>query len=213
MEETGFKEGLGVNIQEFLLKNKFPVTILLVGCLALLVGIFLLKGNFLSQDKIEVLEGTTEAQKDSFIVVEISGEVSNAGVYKLPINSRIEDILVSAGGLSLGADRSWVEKNLNRAAKLSDGQKIYIPSQNQQIEGASANNFGLYQSDTGVRGSGQVNINTSSRSELESLNGIGPVYAQKIIEQRPYSNIEELLSKKVIPKSTYEKIQNEISVY
>lgn len=211
----------GFNFEEFFLKNRLPLSILLVGVLVVSIGVFALKGNFVSEDKVEVLEGATATQISDISIVEVSGAVTSPGVYKMPKDSRIEDALIFAGGLSEDADRVWVEKTLNRAARLTDGQKIYIPSINESFGStqdyhsstSSANDFGVYQNDTVGQGSGLTNINSASQKELESLNGIGPVYAQKIIEQRPYSNIEELASKKVIPKSTYEKIKSEISVY
>ena len=58
-----------------------------------------------------------------------------------------------------------------------------------------------------------ININTSDLKSLDSLSGIGPVYAQNIIEHRPYSNTSELVSKGVIPNNTYLKIKDKISVY
>jgi competence protein ComEA len=109
-----------------------------------------------------------------------------------------------------------MQRSLNRAAKLIDGQKIYIPVVGEQLGGESAKNIGGYNSVLGSQGSGQVglvNINLASQKELESLPGIGPVYAQKISEQRPYSNIEELLSKNVLNKSTFEKVKDLVTVY
>ena len=200
-------------MEEFLTKNRLPLGIFFAGLLVLALGIFTLKGNFASSDKVEVLEETTEGGANDFLVVEVAGAVTSPGVYKLPAASRVDDALIAAGGLSLSADRNWVDKTVNRAALITDGQKIYIPTSDEQLMGTSANNLGVYQTDTSGQGSGLININTSSQSELESLNGIGPVYARKIIEQRPYSNIEELASRKVIPQSTYEKIKNDISVF
>jgi len=150
------------------------------------------------------------------IVVEIAGAVEKRGVFKLPQGSRVQDLLILAGGLSPDADRAWVEKHVNLAAKLNDGQKIYIPSKSEQSSQKSAkNNPGEEEHSESVMGSMQtlVNINTASQKELESLPGIGPVYAQKIIEQRPYSSIEELVSKKVLKPSLFEKIKDRISVY
>ena len=70
-----------------------------------------------------------------------------------------------------------------------------------------------YQSQSTIQGSGLIDINTASQEELESLWGIGPVYAQNIIEQRPYSNVEELLTKKVIRSDIYEKNKDKLTVY
>jgi len=58
-----------------------------------------------------------------------------------------------------------------------------------------------------------MNINTVSLQTLDSLPGIGPVYAQNIIEHRPYSDVQELVSKGAIKQSLYDKIKNLISVY
>jgi len=124
-------------------------------------------------------------------------------------------LLITAGGLSEKADRLWVEKNLNRAAKLIDGQKIYIPRADEQSNLTTAKNSVDNQTistNLGSSGGGAININTASQKELESLEGIGPVYAQNIIEHRPYSNTEELVSKDVLKKSLFEKIKNKISV-
>ncbi len=194
------------------------ILIFLVGLILLGLGFFLSKNAFnLSPTKVEVLEATTEGVgTNSFVVMEIAGEVEKPGVYKLQNGSRIEDALVVAGGLSQNADRSWVEKSLNRAAKLSDGQKVYIPGVGEHFDWLSAKNSGTYQNTSSVfseRGSGLTNINTASLSQLDSLPGIGQVYAQNIIEHRPYSSIEELLSKGVLKKTVYEKIKDKITVY
>ena len=144
------------------------------------------------------------------------GEVQKPGVYKLPKDSRIEDALITAGGISINADRDWVERTLNRAAKVSDGLKIYIPPVDNQSVGSSANNSLGYQSASSVfsvNTGSLININSGSQGELESLPGIGPVYAQSIIDHRPYSNIEELVTKGALKKNVYEKIKELVSVY
>jgi competence protein ComEA len=63
-----------------------------------------------------------------------------------------------------------------------------------------------------VNSSRLVSVNTSSQSELEKLNGIGPVYATNIIEHRPYSDIQELVSKGAISQKVLDKIKNDISL-
>lgn len=189
----------------------------LLGLILISFGVLAYKIDiFSSEDKVEVLNSATEANNiTAEIVVEISGAVEKTGVYKLKTGARIDDLLISAGGLSATADRDWVEKNVNRAAKLLDGQKLYIYHSGE----VSAKSSGGIKLDQGVLGvsnqniSDLVNINTASQSELEKLVGIGPVYAQKIIEQRPYSTIEELVSKGAISQKVLEKIKNAITVY
>ena len=161
--------------------------------------------------KIEVLDASGEVKGDvnnstTEIIVEISGEVQNPGVYKLPAGSRIDDLLIASGGLSGSADRDLVAKNINRAAKLLDGQKIYIPKVGQ-TQGISVSQ------NAGGSTTGLININSADTKTLDALSGIGPVYAQNIIEHRPYSNTSELVSKGAIPNNVYEKIKDRISCY
>ncbi len=156
-------------------------------------------------------ESTTAKQNDSLqpkeIVVEISGAVQKEGVYSLPSGSRVNDLLVIGNGLSVDADRGWVDKNINRAAKLVDGQKIYIPFARETTQSGSEQN------PNGDRGSGSININSASLSELDTLPGIGQAYASNIIEHRPYSNSEELVSKGALKQYVFDKIKNSITVY
>lgn len=212
--------------EEFLDSNKIPILVALFGLILLGFGIFLYKNTSIFEaDEIEIVDNSKSGDgADAEMVVEIAGSVEKPGVYKLKSNSRIEDLLVSCGGLSAEADRDWVSKYINRAARLSDGQKIYIKSvsetqQNQvvkQTDASSAKNEEGYQSVSTVLGTneeGLTNINTATFTQLDALPGIGQVYGQKIIEQRPYSNTEDLLNRGILPKSTYEKIKDKITVY
>ena len=58
-----------------------------------------------------------------------------------------------------------------------------------------------------------VNINTASETELDALPGVGPVTAQKIISNRPYQKIDDLVSKKAVGASVFSKIKDQISIY
>ncbi len=111
-----------------------------------------------------------------------------------------------AGGLAASADRSWVAATLNLAEKLEDGEKVYIPenSDNRTTQSIGVSETQKYQ---------KININKVSLSELDSLMGIGASRAQAIVDNRPYSKTEEIVSKAKIPESVYEKIRDSISVY
>ena len=205
------------NFDELLQKYRQPLLILLVGLILTGLGIiYFKKGPDNQTTKVEVLQGTTEGQGILGITAEIAGEVIKPGVYKLPQDSRVDDLLIASGGFSISADRVWTDKYLNRAAKLTDGQKVFIPSVNQQQSVLSAKSGGGDQSVSSTFSSDSnelVNINTSSLGELDSLPGIGQVYGQNIIEHRPYSTLEELVSKGVIKQSLYDKIKNSITLY
>lgn len=217
-DPQGSLDNLKEGWESFLFRFKYQILIFFLGAIVVGLGVLFAKNEVnLGTSKIEVLEGPTGAQEtNSEIIVEAAGEIEKPGVYKLQRGARIEDLLVAAGGLSPNADRSWVEKNLNRAAPLLDGQKIYILGIGEQSVSLSAN-FSTGSLGVGnTRGSGTtslVNINSASQKDLEGLPGIGPVYAQNIVEQRPYSNIEELLTKGVLKQYIFDKIKDKVSVY
>lgn len=197
------------DVDAFFFKYRYYIFIVLLGVILVGLGVFASK-------KATTSAPTVTLEKSGDIVAEISGEVVKPSVYKLADGARVEDLLVMAGGLSENADRTWVDKNLNRAAKLTDGQKVYIPVVTSQSNVLSANNTGENQTisvQNPSQGSGLVNINSASAKDLDSLSGIGPVYAQKIIEQRPYSTVNDLVSKKVISQSLFDKLKDKISVY
>lgn len=198
-------------------RNKFLLLLGVIGLVLVTVGIFIFKSglNF-SGTKVEVLSGSVENDNPKSITAEISGEVISPGVYKLPVDSRVNDLLITAGGFTRSADRVWTDKYLNRAAKITDGQKVYIPSVNKQSVSLSAKNSGgdqtvspTFSSDSNVL----ININTASLDQLDSLPGIGQEYGKSIIEHRPYSNIQELVSKGAIRQSLLDKIKDSITIY
>jgi competence protein ComEA len=61
--------------------------------------------------------------------------------------------------------------------------------------------------------SGVININSATESELDKLSGVGPVTAQKIIDGRPYSNLSDLVAKKILTQKAFDKIKDQISVF
>ncbi len=214
LQFKGEKSDIDFDLAELFFKFRWPIAFFLLGLILIGAGLFLTKGSISTSSKVEVLQSSTEANENiSELVVEVVGAVEKPGVYKLSLGSRVEDALILAGGISADADRDWMEKVLNRAAKLVDGQKIYVP---KQSEGMSAKNVGdikIYQSENESQGSSLININTASTSELESLWGIGPKTAQNIIEQRPYSSVEDLLTKKILKANVYERNKDLLTVY
>jgi len=143
------------------------------------------------------------------ITVDIEGAVSKPGVYELREGSRVDDLLEYAGGLSRDADEEWVAKTLNRADFLSDGAKFFIPKKGAS-SGASETG-GVGNSSGTVLGT-YISVNTASEKELDSLPGVGPVTSQKIISGRPYQRLEELLEKKIVGQSVWEKIRPKITL-
>jgi competence protein ComEA len=182
------------------------------------------------EPSIQAHESTASATSSDVqkkIKVDIAGAVVNPGVYEVFADARVEDVLNAAGGLAPQADGDWVSKNLNLAAKLSDGDKLYIPKIGEVAEGSSpANTSAPPPSSAGtVSGVGnsetsncsRVNINTASVGTLDDcLPGIGPAYAQRIVEYREthggFKHIEEIQEVSGIGPKTFEKIKDQIVV-
>ncbi len=142
--------------------------------------------------------------------VYIDGEIESPGVYQMPAGSRVEQLVEKAGGLSASADTS----SLNLAAVLEDAEKIHIPFiLPTQISQPPADTVTVVET---IPGDGQININTASREELETLPGIGPVIAGRIIEYRqfygPFQFIEDLQRVEGIGPAIFEKVIDLIDV-
>lgn len=139
-----------------------------------------------------------KSSSETTIAVYISGEVKHPGVYILPSRSRIGDVLGMAGGFTKHAAKSWV----NLASKIKDGQHIHFPSVSE-LHAQPCDSLGNQTSDSAAlktpqvnQDTSKVNINTANQSDLESLSGIGPATAIKILEYRKahgkFSSLEDL---------------------
>lgn len=179
----------------------WPIFISIFGVLVILVGVGVWIRNQSSVD-VEVISATPTASAQ--LVVDVQGSVVKPGVYTLASDSRVKDALIAAGGLADNADREWVAKTLNLAQKVTDGIKIYIPNKDSK---SVVNSSVLGTKST------TLNINNCSLSDLDSLPGIGATRAQAIVDGRPYTTIKELVSKKILPQSVFEKIKDSISIY
>jgi len=190
--------------------------LLLMGIVLVIVGIGInFKNNFIEKEKIEVVkdktgEEKTDIQSNKKVVIDVGGEVIRPGVYELDEGGRINDALVTAGGLGAGADRDWVEKNLNKAERLIDGQKIYIPKIGEEIKASSQVLGKTDKLDSKIR------LNTATAEQLDTLSGIGPALASRIIDYRDknggFKDINELKLVSGIGDKLFEKIKDEIAL-
>lgn len=138
----------------------------------------------------------------SCIYVDIDGAVNNPGVYEFTKGDRVIDAIDKAGGLK---DTAYT-KNINKARKLVDGEKIYIFDEGENIVPLN-----LYYDGS----EGKININTATKDNLMSLPGIGEVYAQRIIDYRNgklFSSIEEIKEVQGIGDKIFEKIKDSITI-
>lgn len=154
----------------------------------------------------ETLESHSDEPEVKTIVIDISGEVVNPGVYHLPEGSRVNDAINAAGGLTNDCDINYI----NRAEIIHDGLKIYIPSKDEETGylGESVTRVASLHQDS------SIDINTAGSEELQKVPGIGPVTAEKIIEYRSangkFSSIDDLLNISGIGPKTLEKMKGYI---
>lgn len=143
---------------------------------------------------VEKRDGTAGAG----IAVHIAGEVYRKGVLELPAGSRAWDAVVLAGPTP-NAEMD----GLNLAAPLVDGERIVVPAKGvrRPASSSSAGTFAV-----------KINVNTASQKELESLPGIGPVFAKRIVELRPYGTVDDLIKVRGIGPSTLEQIRQRVCV-
>ena len=143
--------------------------------------------------------------ESSVYFVDISGEVQQPGVYQVSEGTRLFEVIEMAGGLTTKADLNSV----NQASFVTDGEKIIIP----EIGGKSTNTDSS-SSDITDSANGLVNINSADKEELKTLNGIGDVMAERIIEYRisnRFKNKEDIKDVKGIGDGIYNKIKDKIT--
>jgi competence protein ComEA len=146
------------------------------------------------------------------IAVYVTGAVKHPGVYTLPSSARVYQLLQAAGGALPGANLVA----LNLAAKLSDGQEVYVPMVGETLPPIGGNSTGTDNNggSTGNSTGQLVNINTASASELRQSLHISSTTAQNIVNYRlqhgPYTSVDQLLQ--VVSRSIYNKIKDLVTV-
>lgn len=221
------------------INKKIVVYIIIISVIALIIyKVAIKKENLIENitdiNTIEISEEneTKEQEKVDItkeIMVYITGEVKNPGIYELEENSRIKDVIEKAGGLKETADIA----DINLATILQDEDKITIPSKeenkqekqntekiqsNKQSKTTekSQNTTSISTNTTGKNQNTKVNINTATQTELETLPGIGPSIASKIVSYRKengkFKSIEEIKKVSGIGESKYANIKELIKV-
>lgn len=160
------------------------------------------------RDNVLAWSGAVDLTRDTarppVLAVYVTGCVKAPGVYRLPKGSRVEDAIAAAGGLLDGAD----SENLNLAAILSDGQRLHIPVLQRD---------GLAEEQTSQRGhDNRINLNTATERDLESLPGIGPEIARRIVEYRQqngrFTSVDDLKKVSGIGEKTLNRIRQLLRV-
>lgn len=159
-------------------------------------------------------ESSDKSSSAAEVYVDVDGAVVRPGVYRFKDGARVSQAIDAAGGLAPEADVT----GLNRASKVTDGQKIHVPTVGeQQASIAEAGVDGGASTSSGVSGAtGLVNINTASAAELQTLSGIGPSMAQSIIDERTkngaFASVDDLMRVSGIGEKKLAKIKDCICV-
>jgi len=167
-----------------------------------ITALFVMRGS--SQEVIAApapLEIESSAMQT--LMVDVAGAVINPGVYSLPLNARVFEAIKAAGGLKKGADTS----DINQARILRDGEQIYIYPTTTSAGGISR---------PAVRKNGPIMINRATVKDFESLDGIGPVLANRIVSYRkingPFAAVEDLLKVPGIGQSKFAQFKEKLRV-
>ena len=175
--------------------------LLIIGSILLLLSVFIVaRGNSQSSDAMQVIP-ITIAEPEIF--VDVTGAVNNPGVYTLTGKSRVIDAIKAAGDSAPGADLSTI----NLARVLNDGEQIYVDS-------TVVNSNGVRVSKA-VR-SGPININRATARQLDALDGVGPVIAQRIVDYRKlngsFLTIDDLQKVSGIGAAKYAQIKAKVRI-
>ena len=175
----------------------------IIACLVILISaLFVLRGS--SQ---EVIAAPAPLEMESIsqqrLMVDVAGAVVNPGVYSLPLNARVFEAIKAAGGLKKGADTS----DINQARILRDGEQIYVYPTTSSSGGVAR---------PAVRKNGPVMINRATVKDFESLDGIGPVLANRSVSYRkingPFAAVEDLLKVPGIGQSKFAQFKEKLRV-
>lgn len=174
--------------------------ILLISGLAICLAGFLFiasRGEAVETPPIKVIESATL----KMLLVHVAGEVKKPGVYPVVEGSRVVDALAAAGGAKKGVDLSVI----NLARKVVDGEQIYLGRKDVTKGKVSASSF-----------NGTVYVNRASAAQFDSLSGIGPVLAKRIVDYRsangPFVDIADLQKVAGIGSKTFERIKSRLSL-
>lgn len=195
-----------LNKLSYFIKN-VSIVVLMIGAGIILTGCDDSKEIMINEETIEESHEYTENK--NHIYVYLSGEVESPGVYKLENEARLYQAIELAGGMTKNAQKEY----LNLAETVYDGQQIHILSKKEYKKSQEQDTDIVQNTDSD---NALININTATPEELQSLSGVGETRAKAIIEYREkngkFQTIEDIKNVSGIGDSTFENIQNDITV-
>ncbi len=183
------------------------VVLALLGVGAAVVGAVMTPGGQTVEvvSAVESTDEPTDALSVDVVVLHVIGAVAEPGIVELALGSRVVDAIASAGGPAADADLTGV----NLARVVADGEQLRVPRVGEvpvSVPGTG----------TGVAADGRVNINTADAAALETLPGVGPALAARIIawrdENGPFRSVDELTAVSGIGEKTLDGMRDQATV-
>jgi competence protein ComEA len=169
------------------------------------------------------------------LVVEVAGAVARPGLYHLTGGARVADAITAAGGYGPRVDAARATATINLAARIADGDRILVPSRDDSSSapvtgggspagsgggsgaGGSGSAGGAGAGGAGAGGAGaKLDLNVATEAELDTLPGIGPVTAAKIVAaraQQRFGSVDELRERKLVGATTFAKLRDLVTVH
>lgn len=191
-------EDLKTQTLDYSVEQRRAVVALSIVALAIAGILFMSsRGEAVETPAIKVIESS----QPKMLLVHVAGEVKRPGVYPVIDGSRVVDAISAAGGAKKGVDLSVI----NLARKVVDGEQIYLGEKRESQKRNNSKSF-----------TGTVYVNRASVSQFDSLSGIGPVLAKRIVDYRsangPFVDIADIQKVPGIGAKTYERVKSRLSL-
>ena len=136
--------------------------------------------------------------------------MDHPGVFHLPPEARVGDLVAAAGGYGPRVDTERAGRELNLAAPLRDGDQISVPSRDDATPGERERDRWVQRA-----GDGPLDLNAATAAQLDALPGIGPVTAAKIIasrDEQPFAAVDDLRTRKLVGEKTFGQLADLVTV-
>ncbi len=212
-------------------QSLIPIVTFIFGGLS---GYFLMQSGVVtfSINEGNIIGTVSNYESEKRITVDLGGAVSNPGVYVLDEGSRVVDLLSMGGGIANQASKKWASRYLNLSVVLEDSQKVYIPFEWEfpstpdvyivdeytdpvsielkSIKESTSTDMSKKEDTHDADISNKVNMNSADKKTIIDLPGIGEAYYEKIVQNRPYKDINDFTENSKLPKSVIDKISSQI---